>query len=91
MAAEIREIASQLGVGASHRRSLWKGYDRIDFMLEGREGLLVFPKSIAEGSPWIWRAEFFDAFSYADMALLEQGWAIAYYNSSAICTARRVQ
>lgn len=64
------------------RTSSWKGYERIDFMLEGREGLIVFPKTFAEGRPWIWRAEFFDAFSYADMALLEQGWAIAYYRLS---------
>lgn len=78
LAEQIRDIASKLDVAASHRRSQWKGYERIDFMLEGREGLVVFPKTFAEGKPWIWRASFFDAFSYADMALLEQGWAIAY-------------
>lgn len=82
LAAEIRETASQPEQQARVRRSLWKGYERFDFMLEGREGLIIFPEKSAEGKPWIWRAEFFDAFSYADMALLEQGWAIAYYNVS---------
>ncbi|WP_082361256.1 GDSL-type esterase/lipase family protein [Bacillus sp. FJAT-28004] len=62
--------------------SSWKGYERVDFILEGREGLIIFPKKFAVGRPWIWRAEFFDAFAYADMALLEQGWAIAYYRIS---------
>lgn len=57
----------------------WKGYIRHDFIFASREGLVVFPKKAAKCRPWVWRSEFFDAFAQADMALLEQGWAIAYY------------
>ncbi|MFC5528064.1 GDSL-type esterase/lipase family protein [Cohnella yongneupensis] len=64
------------------RESEWRGCKRLDFMLGGREGLLVLPKTPAAGNPWIWRAEFFDAFASADEALLRQGWSIAYYRLS---------
>jgi pimeloyl-ACP methyl ester carboxylesterase len=51
-------------------------------MLNGREAVVVKPQESAVGQPWVWRAEFFDAFAAADMALLEQGWHIAYYRIS---------
>ena len=63
-------------------KSIWKGYERIDFSFEGRESLIILPKQKANGSPWIWRAEFFDAFAAADMALLEKGRYLAYFKVS---------
>jgi hypothetical protein len=60
--------------------SIWNDYEREDFNLNGRNGLIVKPKKVMEGVPWIWRAEFFDAFSFADMELLKKGWHIAYYS-----------
>lgn len=56
----------------------WEGYQRKDFKLDGHECILVMPKEAYPGKPWVWRAEFFGAFDYADRALLEQGWHIAY-------------
>lgn len=56
----------------------WEGYQRKDFKLDGHECILVMPKKEYPGRPWVWRAEFFGAFDYADRALLEQGWHIAY-------------
>lgn len=64
------------------KSSLWKGYVRYDFEVEGREGLMIVPKAPAKGNPWIWRAEFFDAFARVDMAMLEKGWHLAYYKVS---------
>ncbi|SEB81439.1 GDSL-type esterase/lipase family protein [Paenibacillus sp. GP183] len=81
IAAQIRERAAQED-RHSMKASVWKGYERIDFYLEGREGIVILPKFFAEGRPWVWRAEFFDAFATVDMALLEQGWPIAYYRLS---------
>lgn len=60
----------------------WNGYETAEFEYEGREALLVLPKAFAEGRPWIWRAEFFGAFASADLAMLEQGYAVAYYRIS---------
>lgn len=56
----------------------WEGYRRKDFKLDGHDCLLILPKEEAPGRPWVWRAEFFGAFDYADRALLEKGWHIAY-------------
>ncbi len=60
------------------QKSEWKGYPRYDFQVNGHDCLLIAPKEAAAGKPWVWRAEFFDAFAYADMALLAEGWHIAY-------------
>lgn len=60
-------------------KSEWRGYVRYDFVYQGHEGVFVEPKKRKKGNPWVWRAEFFEAFDYADMALLEQGYCRAYY------------
>lgn len=62
--------------------SEWKGCRRFDFTVNGHTGLLVEPEAAAPGRPWVWRAEFFDAFAQADMALLAKGWHLAYYSIS---------
>jgi len=64
------------------KKTLWKGYERHDFLYEGRESIVVLPETPAPGSSWVWRAEFFDAFPSADMALLEKGWHLVYYSVS---------
>lgn len=56
----------------------WEGCERRDFTVDGRACLLVVPKEPAPGRPWIWRTEFFGAFPSVDIALLKQGWHIAY-------------
>lgn len=61
-------------------RSQWNGFDRIDFEVAGREGLLVIPKKAAPGNPWAWRTEFFGHEPQADLALLERGFHVAYVN-----------
>lgn len=60
----------------------WEGHKRTDFVLNGHPGLLIHPKAPLPQRPWVWRAEFFGAFDYADRALLERGWHIAYYKIS---------
>lgn len=62
-------------------KSIWRGYVRYDFIYKGRKGIFVEPKKRREGSPWVWRAEFFDAFDYADMALVKNGYCRAYYSA----------
>lgn len=62
--------------------SSWNGYIRRDFYVNGREAILIEPSEKADGCPWIWRTEFFDAFSYADMEMLKKGWCLAYYRIS---------
>ncbi|MBB6731396.1 alpha/beta fold hydrolase [Cohnella zeiphila] len=81
--ARIRElVAGKPELREAVSWSEWEGHERIDFMVDGREGFLILPKEPAAGRPWVWRAEFFDAFAYADRALLAQGWCLAYYRIS---------
>ncbi len=60
------------------RTSLWFGYERQDFMVDGRACLLVIPKTAAPGNPWIWRTEFFGHEPQADIMLLGKGFNVAY-------------
>jgi hypothetical protein len=63
-------------------KSVWKDHIRYDFDFLDSKGLVVVPDKCAEGRPWVWRAEFFGAFSQVDVALLEKGWHIAYFKVS---------
>jgi pimeloyl-ACP methyl ester carboxylesterase/lysophospholipase L1-like esterase len=58
--------------------SEWHGYQRIDFVVAGRQALLVRPKSPARFKPWIWRTEFFGHEPQGDLALLEKGFHVGY-------------
>ncbi len=65
---------------AEPKRSAWQGFERLDFQVDGRDGLLVLPKTAATGKPWIWRTEFFGHEPQADIALLGHGFHVAYLN-----------
>jgi len=68
-------------VGAENepvRQSVWMGYGRLDFRVDGRNCLLVLPKKAAVRRPWIWRTEFFGHEPQADLALLAVGFHVAY-------------
>ncbi len=62
----------------SAMRSTWSGFDRHDFLVADRKGLIVVPRTAAAGNPWIWRTEFFGHEPQADIALLERGFHVAY-------------
>lgn len=62
------------------RKSSWNGYDRYDFVCAGREAIVVVPQKAASGRPWIWRPAFFGAFPAVDVALLKEGFHVAYYD-----------
>ena len=61
-------------------KSQWNGCDRYDFTCMGRHSLVVVPKKVAAGRPWIWRPAFFGAFPMVDKVLLEKGFHIAYFD-----------
>jgi pimeloyl-ACP methyl ester carboxylesterase/lysophospholipase L1-like esterase len=58
--------------------STWEGFERRDFKIDGRNCLLVVPKTPAKEKPWIWRTEFFGHQPQADIALLHKGFHVAY-------------
>ena len=58
--------------------SQWHSFARHDFMVDGRNCIVVAPKSATEGNPWIWRARFFGHEPQADIELLKRGYHVAY-------------
>ncbi|MCC6492311.1 MAG: alpha/beta hydrolase [Pirellulales bacterium] len=58
--------------------SVWESYERLDFTIDGRDCILVRPKTAAPGAPWIWRMEFVGHQPQADLALLARGYHLAY-------------
>ncbi len=56
----------------------YHGFDRYDFVVDGCAAIVVPPKKALPGMPWVWRAEFFDAFPGIDLALLDKGYHLAY-------------
>lgn len=74
----IRDAAAQEGGASDERTSAWHGFERTDYVREGRPCLIVRPKQAVSGRPWIWRTEFFGHFPAADLELLRRGWHVAY-------------
>jgi hypothetical protein len=60
------------------QRGDYHGFVRHDFTVDGCSCIVVEPKTIAPGRPWVWRAEFFDAFPQVDLALLQKGFHLVY-------------
>ena len=58
----------------------YRGYPRYDLTVDGCPCIVVAPKAALPGRPWVWRAEFFDAFPQIDLALLAKGFHLAYMN-----------
>ncbi len=60
------------------KKSVWNGYDRYDFAVDGKNLLVVVPKQAAPGKPWVWHGEFFGHKPAPDIALLGRGFHIVY-------------
>lgn len=60
--------------------SEFHSFPRYDFEQGGRGCIVVTPRVVAEGKPWIWRARFFGHQPQTDIALLNQGYHVAYTN-----------
>jgi pimeloyl-ACP methyl ester carboxylesterase len=58
--------------------STWHGYVRHDFQVDGRACIVVSPKEVATGRPWVWRARFFGHEPQVDLALLARGYHLVY-------------
>jgi pimeloyl-ACP methyl ester carboxylesterase len=60
------------------KASTWNTFQRFDFQVNGKDAIVVAPAEPAPGRPWLWRAEFFDAFPNADIELVKRGWHLVY-------------
>ena len=72
------EAKAQLGSVPVTGTNLWHGFRKLNFSVDRRACLLVYPSASATGKPWIWRTEFFGHEPQGDLALLSNGWHVAY-------------
>ena len=57
--------------------SEWYGFRRIDFRFEDRDTLVVLPDENADGR-WMMKTEYFGAFPDTELALLREGYTLAF-------------
>jgi pimeloyl-ACP methyl ester carboxylesterase len=60
------------------KQSSWQGFERYDFDVQGKSVMVVMPKEVALGKPWVWHGEFFGHKPAPDIALLNRGFHIVY-------------
>lgn len=72
------KLRAILGPQFPGKRSVWNGFDRYDFIVDGKPVLVVAPKAAAPGKPWLWHGEFFGHKPNPDIALLGRGFHIVY-------------
>jgi pimeloyl-ACP methyl ester carboxylesterase len=60
------------------KQSDWSGFTRYDFEVNGRPAMVITPKVVAPGTPWVWHGEFFGHKPAPDIALLKRGFHVVY-------------
>lgn len=80
-AAGADDLKSRLhAAGVTARAAGFHDFAELDFDLpgDGVECKIVEPKKAAAGSPWVWRARFWDHEPAFDIAMLEHGYHLVY-------------
>jgi len=67
---------------ANEQRTVWKGFDKVEFSFQNTKAWYVKPKQALPGNPWVWRAHFPDWHTEMDSILLTRGFHVAYVNTN---------
>lgn len=59
----------------------WLGFPRRDLQISGRNAIIIAPHRALSHRPWLWRAEFFGEEPEPDLALLAEGFHLAYLDT----------
>jgi len=59
-------------------KSTWNGFERLDFLFEGREAILILPKEENKCNKWLLKTEYFDAFPQFEIDMVSRGWHLAF-------------
>ena len=63
-------------------KSEWNGFERLDFVFEGRSAILVRPKKAIGGNTWLFKTEYFGAFPRFELDMLERGYHVAHVKNT---------
>jgi sialidase-1 len=58
--------------------TVWHGFEKLSFTVEGRNAYIVKPMQALPGNPWVWRAYFPEWHIEMDSILLSKGFYIAF-------------
>lgn len=56
----------------------WNGFEKVDFIFEGRKSSLVIPEEGDKTSKWLFKMEYRDAFPGLEIEMLKRGWHVAF-------------
>ena len=70
------------GYSQKAAKSLWHGFEKESFSIEGRNAYVVKPVHSLPGNPWVWRAYFPDWHYEMDSILISRGFHIAFIDCS---------
>jgi len=73
-----RKVAFEESTEFPGSKSSFHGFDQYNFDLEGRGCKVVVPKQVADGKPWIWRAQFWGHEPQLDIAMLKRGYHVVH-------------
>lgn len=59
-------------------KSLYNGFERLDFKFEDREAILILPEEGKKCGKWLLKTEYFDAFPNFEIEMVKRGWCVAY-------------
>ena len=59
-------------------KSEWNGYERLDFVFEGRDAILICPHKPTEDKKWLFKTEYFGAFPRFELDMLDRGYYVAH-------------
>lgn len=62
--------------------SEWNGFKRHDFLFLGKQAILVFPEESVKSPRWALKTEYWNAFPSTEIALLKQGFHLAYLENA---------
>ncbi len=74
----MNEVSAATPSSFTGRKSTWNGYTRYDFEVDGKQIMVITPKVVAPGSPWVWHGEYFGQNPAPDIALLGKGFHVVY-------------
>lgn len=76
--ASAQDASSAVRAVHGEQQGTWNGFRRLDFELEGRPVLVIFPRELRADRPWVWHGEFFGHRPIPDVALLGRGFHVVY-------------
>ncbi|WP_454802340.1 GDSL-type esterase/lipase family protein [Mucilaginibacter phyllosphaerae] len=74
----VVSICLSIPLRAQNLNTKWRGFERVNFTIDGHKAWYVKPSRPLAGKPWVWRASFPDWHTDIDSLLLAKGMYVAY-------------